>query len=66
MIIEKITYNKGKAEGYFIKTGKGYVKITIQEGELFNLREIKKQQEIRINEVTLKVEEIPSKNNYIN
>ena len=33
MKIEKITYNDGKNEGYFIKKRKGYVQVIIKEGD---------------------------------
>ena len=65
MIIEKIIYNNGKNEGYFIKTRKGYVQVTIKEGESVELAKIKNVSEIRINEVNLKVEDIKGNESYI-
>ncbi len=64
MIIKKITYNKGKNEGYFIETRKGYVQVIIKEGEALKLKEIKKISEVRINEVNLKTEEIEKYETY--
>ena len=64
MKIEKIIYNNGKNEGYFIKKRKGYVQIIIKQGESVKLTRIKKISEIRINEVTLKVEEVVGNGSY--
>ena len=66
MIVKKIIYNNGKNEGYFIETRKGFVQITIKEGEAHNLKNIKKMIEIKLNEVNLKVEEIKGLADYIN
>jgi len=66
MIVKKIIYNKGKNEGYFVKTKKGYIQIIIKEGELLKLSNIKKETEIKINEITLKVEEVKRSESYIN
>jgi len=66
MIVKKIIYNKGKNEGYFVKTKKGYIQIIIKEGELLKLSNIKKETEIKINEITLKIEEVERSESYIN
>lgn len=66
MIIKKIVYNNGKNEGYFIGTRRGYVQVMIKENEVFKLKDIKKIREIKINEATLKVEEIEKNAEYIN
>ena len=66
MIIKKIIYNNGKNEGYFIETRKGHIQVMIKEGEAFKLQGIKKISEIRVNEATLKVEEIKNEQKYIN
>jgi len=57
MKIKKMIYNKGKNEGYFIEVLKGFIQVSIKEGEVFNLKDIKKISDIRINQATLKVEE---------
>ena len=64
MKIEKIIYNKGKNEGYFIKTRKGYVQVMIKTGEALELSNITKKSEIRINEENLKLEEIAGGGSY--
>jgi len=64
MKIEKIVYNNGKNEGYFIKKRKGYVRVMIKEGEAVELPKIKSVSEIRINEVNLKVEEVSGNGSY--
>ena len=65
MIIEKIVYNKGKNEGYFIKTRKGFIQVRIMEGEALELKDIKKVSQVEINEVNLKIEEGKSDAKYI-
>lgn len=64
MKIEKIIYNDGKSEGYFIKTRKGYVQVIIKSGEAVKLARIKKISEVRISEVNLKVEEVAGNGSY--
>lgn len=64
MRIEKIIYNNGKNEGYFIKTRKGYVQVMIKQGEAVKLCGIKERKEIRINEVNLKVEDVIGNGSY--
>ncbi len=64
MKIEKITYNDGKNEGYFIKTIKGYVQVIIKEGVAVELSNIKKICEIRINEYNLKIAEVAGNGSY--
>ena len=64
MKIEKIIYNNGKNEGYFVKTRKGYVQVMIKEGEAVELAKIKNISEIRISEATLKVEEVSGDGSY--
>lgn len=64
MKIEKITYNNGKNEGYFIKKRKGYIQVIIKEGESVKLTGIKRISEIRVNEVNLKVEEVVGNGSY--
>ena len=66
MIVKKITYNNGKNEGYFIETKNGYIQITIKEGEVFKLKDIKKEVEIKISEVNLKAIEVKQNESYIN
>jgi len=65
MRIEKIIYNNGKNEGYFIKARKGYVQISIKEGESVELKNIKKISEVRISEANLKIEEVLGNGSYI-
>ncbi len=64
MRIEKIIYNNGKNEGYFIKARKGYVQVMIKQGEAVKLSGIKERREVRINEVNLKVEEVIGNGSY--
>jgi hypothetical protein len=64
MIVKKIIYNNGKNEGYFIETRKGFVQVMIKEGEALELTKIKKISEIRMNEATLKIEEVERHETY--
>ena len=64
MKVEKIIYNDGKNEGYFVKKRKGYVQVIIKQGESVELSNIKDKKEIRINEVNLKVEEVEGYGSY--
>lgn len=64
MIIKKIIYNNGKNEGYFVETKKGFVQVMIKEGESVELKKIKGISEVRINEATLKVEEVKRHETY--
>ncbi len=64
MKIEKIVYNNGKNEGYFVRKRKGCVHVIIKEGEAVKLSGIKKISEVRINEVNLKVEEVVGNGSY--
>ncbi len=63
--MKKIKYNKGKNEGYFIETTRGYVQVMIREGEAMELKDITEISDIRINEATLKVEEVKKGESYI-
>ena len=64
MKIEKIIYNNGKNEGYFIKARRGYVQVMIKQGEAVKLSGIKERKEIRISEVNLKAEEVVGNGSY--
>jgi len=64
MKIEKIKYNEGKNEGYFVKTRKGYVQVMINQGEAVELSNITERKEVNINEVNLKLEEVAGNGSY--
>jgi hypothetical protein len=69
MIMHKIVYNNGGNEGYFVevhtKKGLEYLKVNIEEGTTHELRNIKKKVSVRINAVTLKLEEEQSLGTYL-
>ena len=58
MIIKRITHNNGKNEGYFLETRRGYIEIKIKEGEYLELKDITEKEEVRFNEINLKMEKV--------
>ena len=66
MKVIKVKYNNGANEGYYIKTRKGYVQVTIKSGEAVKLRNISDEKEVRLSEVTLKLEEVSGNGSYFN
>ncbi len=64
MKVVKIKYNNEKNEGFFVKKIKGYVQVVIKQGETVELKGITEIEEVRINEVNLKLEGVSGNGSY--
>ena len=58
MIVERVVYNNGKNEGYFVKKRLGYVQVIIKEGIGLDLKNITRKNEINISDVNLSVNDL--------